>query len=56
MLDGVYLILVFASNDEAVNSLAAEIPEFERVYWLLIPKRFKIQPFQSFELREYSAK
>ena len=27
MLDGVYLILVFASNDEAVNSLAAEITE-----------------------------
>ena len=28
MLDGVYLLLVFASNDEAVNSLAAEITEF----------------------------
>ena len=27
MLDGVYLILVFASNDEAVNTLAAEITE-----------------------------
>ena len=29
MLDAVYLILVFASNDEAVISLAAEITEFE---------------------------
>ena len=27
MLDAIYLILVFASNDEAVNSLAAEITE-----------------------------
>ena len=27
MLDGVYLTLVFDSNDEAVNSLAAEIGE-----------------------------
>ena len=27
MLDGVYLTLVFASNDEAANSLAAEITE-----------------------------
>ena len=28
MLDGVYLTLVFASNDEAVISLAAKITEF----------------------------
>ena len=27
MLDAIYLILVFTSNDEAVNSLAAEITE-----------------------------
>ena len=33
MLDGVYLILVFASNDEVVNSLAAEITEFEFIGW-----------------------